>query len=341
MDKQTKEKKVSDRYAQMLHQYIQHGSEDALYNAQQLSKSMIDKGVSPEEIVGFHIESIKKDFLNIQPEVLQSFDFLLEIMIGYGIQYREHVSLREKQIQLQSEIEIAAKMQQTLLPPIPSSIPSDLELGICSVAAKRMSGDYYHVFVDNSGYLCLAVADIIGKGIPAALCMSLIKYAIESLVDHPLDPHTLLSSINRVVEKNIDINMFVTMVYGTYCFSDHVFRYASAGHEPSLYYSAQDDQFYDLEAKGPVLGLTHEATYQEQSIEVQPNDIIILFTDGLTEIRVEEERFIERDEIKELFNEYKHLPAQEMADSIHKQLLKLSDFELQDDQTIVVIKRSA
>lgn len=339
MNKQIRTDDVAGLYAQLLKQYIQYSSEDDLYNGQQLSKSMIDQGISPEEIVGFHIESVKKHIPHLPLEVRHSFDFLLEVMIGYGIQYREHISLRERQIQLQSEIDIAARMQQTLLPALPTALPSSLQLGVCSVAAKKMSGDYYHIFWDKSGYLGVSVADIIGKGIPAALCMSLIKYAIESLVDHPLDPHALLSSINRVVEKNIDVNMFVTMVHGMYGLENHVFRYASAGHEPGFYYSKEEQQFFDLEAKGPVLGLTSESEYQEYALDVQVGDMIILFTDGITEIKEHRGRFIERDEIKDLFYQYRHLPAQELADMIHQRLLQLTQFELQDDQTIVVLKR--
>lgn len=339
MDKQIGTEDVGALYSQLLRQYIQFSSEDDLYNGQQLSKSMIDQGISPEEIVGFHIESIKKHIPHLPAEVRQSFDFLLEVMIGYGIQYREHISLREKQIQLQSEIDIAARVQQSLLPPLPTNIPSFLELGVCSTAAKKMSGDYYHIFMDSKGYLGISVADIIGKGIPAALCMSLIKYAVESLVDQPLDPKALLSSINRVVEKNIDIHMFITMVYGAYHLKKHTFCYASAGHEPGFYYSAKDNYFYDLEARGPVLGLTQEAYYEEQEIRVQEGDMLVLFTDGITEIKNQQGQFMERYELKDLFYQFKHLPAQELVDTIQQQLLQLAQFELQDDQTIVALKR--
>jgi sigma-B regulation protein RsbU (phosphoserine phosphatase) len=332
------EQKVREQYQDILNKYLQKTAENHLYEGQQLSKSMMEQGVSPEEIVGFHIEVLKKSLPNLPPDLLNAFNFLLEVMIGYGLQYREHQSLREKQIQLQSELDIAAEMQQTLLSTVPKDIPG-IELGVLSKAAKKMSGDYYHLFMDSNDYLGIAVADIIGKGIPAALCMSMIKYAIESLTDQPLDPNALLGSINRVVENNIDPNMFITMIYGSYNFKTHHFRYATAGHEPGLFYCAQKDAFYDLEIKGPVLGLSCDSMYIDFTKQVNPGDMIILFSDGVTESKKDGE-FIDREGLITLLHQYKDLPAQSMAEAVHEEILKWSDFELNDDQTIVVLKRN-
>jgi sigma-B regulation protein RsbU (phosphoserine phosphatase) len=331
------QEKVSEQYQNILNKYLQKTVENHLYEGQQLSKSMMEQGISPEEIVGFHIEALKKSLPDLPPELLNAFDFLLEVMIGYGFQYREHHSLREKQIQLQSEIDIAADMQQTLLPTVPRDIPG-IDLGVISKAAKKMSGDYYHFFMDSNDYLGIAVADIIGKGIPAALSMSMIKYAIESLTDQPLEPHALLGSINRVVEKNIDPTMFITMIYGSYNIKNHHFSYATAGHEPGLYYSAKQDTFNDMEIKGAVLGLSCDSMYVDFTKQVEPGDMIIMFSDGVTESK-KDGAFIDREGLISLLHRYKNLSAQQLVEAVHQELLKWSDFELDDDQTIVVLRR--
>lgn len=326
------------QYEMLLKNYLKQRKESDLYEGQQLSKAMIDEGISPEEIVGFHIESIKKTMPHLPAEAFYSFDFLLEVMIGYGLKHREYQSLREKQIQLQSELQIAAEMQNTLLPPVPHNIP-EIELGVISVAANEMSGDYYHFYKDGNGYLGLAVADIIGKGIPAALSMSLIKYAIESLKEQPLEPHAVLGSINRVVENNIDPNMFITMIYGSYNIYSHEFRYATAGHEPGLYYCAANDSFIDLEYKGAVLGLSSNSMYVDFSIQLEPGDMLILFTDGVTESKNDGE-FVERKDLIHLLHRLKELPPQQLVEAVHQELVAGSDFELRDDQTIVILKRN-
>jgi sigma-B regulation protein RsbU (phosphoserine phosphatase) len=331
------EQQVRVAYETILKNYLRSKQENYLYQGQQLSKSMMEYGIAPEEIVGFHIESMKKHLPHIQPEVIHSLDFLLEVMIGYGLQYQEHQSLRESQIQLQSEIEVAAEMQQTLLPEVPRDTPN-IDLGVLSVAAKKMSGDFYHFYHDPNGYLGIAVADIIGKGVPAALSMSMIKFAIESLPEQRLEPHALLGSINRVVENNIDTSMFITMIYGSYDYRNHQFQYATAGHEPGLYYSSKRNEFEDLSFKGLVLGLSSDSTYTEFKKDIDLGDMIILFSDGVTESK-RNGQFIDRKELCSLIHKHKSLPAQQMVESIHQELLAWSDFELTDDQTIVVIKR--
>jgi sigma-B regulation protein RsbU (phosphoserine phosphatase) len=108
--------------------------------------------------------------------------------------YREHQSLRDRQLELESEIAVAANMQQTLLPEvIPYS--ESLDNGVISVPAHKMSGDYYHYIKDENGCVGVAIADIIGKGVPAALCMSMIKYAMDSLPEQRLQPAALLETL--------------------------------------------------------------------------------------------------------------------------------------------------
>lgn len=329
---------MKEQYRTFLNQYIASKKEVDLYRGEQLSKEMLETGVSPEELVSYHIETIKTEHPDLPEDVIRSFNFLVEVMVGYGIQYREHQSLLQKQIQLQSDIEVAAGMQQTLLPDVPHHIPN-IDLGMFSVAAKQMSGDYYHFnYKPYRGYLGMAVADIIGKGIPAALCMSMIKYAIESLPEYNLEPHVLMENINRVVEKNIDPSMFITMIYGAYDLKTHLFQYATAGHEPAIYYSQNDEMYYDLQSKGVVLGLNPDSTYTCFEQVIHPGDMIILFSDGVTETQ-KDGRFIQRQDFIQLIREYQHLEAQHMAEELQQALLAWSDFDLKDDQTIIIVKR--
>jgi phosphoserine phosphatase RsbU/P len=259
----------------------------------------------------------------------------LEAMIGYGFAYREHQSLRDKQQQLESEIEVAASMQQTLLL---SDVPEveELDIGVVSVPAKKMNGDYFN-FVKSGSSISVAVADIIGKGIPAALCMSMIKYAMDSLPEEQMKPHLLLENLNRVVEQNINTNMFITMFHGVYEPDKHKFHYAGAGHEPGFIYHAKEDQFEDLMAKGLVLGVSRTTTYHPYEREIQVGDMVILLSDGVTECRTSK-GFIEREEIVSLIRKYMDLPAQEIVENVFQELDRLQEFELRDDFTLIILK---
>lgn len=329
---------LQKQYERLLTSYIKDPKEDHLYSAQQLRKWILEHRVPPEELVNFHINTMKKLLPDLPPEVKDSFDLLIEVMIGYGVAYQETEKLVNRQRELEYEIEVAVGMQQTLLPPSPPPLP-DVDIGILSVAANRMSGDYYN-FVDHGiGSLGVAISDIIGKGIPAALCMSMIKYAMDRLDDQPLSPSEMLRDLNTVVERNVDPSMFITMVYGVYDSLNHTFRYATAGHEPGFFYHANEKHFTDLESRGLVLGVARDVDYPEYTLSLSKGDAIILFSDGVTECQVGEE-FLQRDTLKELIGEHLNLPAQQAVEAIHQKLFEMANYQIRDDQTILIIKRT-
>ncbi|WP_100406111.1 PP2C family protein-serine/threonine phosphatase [Bacillus solitudinis] len=328
---------AEEAYKYILKTFINSKSEEGLYEAEQFSRMMLENLVSPEEYVNIH-RSVLEELYPALPEGVQdSFELLLEVMIGYGLAYREHQSLRDRQRELESEIDVAANMQQTLLP---TEIPTvdGLDIGVISIPANKMSGDYYHFVKDDNNCIGIAIADIIGKGVPAALCMSMIKYAMDSLPEQRLQPGALLENLNRVVEQNVDDSMFITMMYGSYDPRAHEFNYSGAGHEPGFYYSAQEEQFEDLLTKGLVLGISRKTKFREYHRKVKPGDFIVLLSDGVTEGRVDDQ-FIEREEITQLIREYMHLPAQEVVKSVYDELAKLQDFSLKDDFTLMILRR--
>src|SRR5699024_12821952 len=101
-----------------------------------------------------------------------------------------------------------------------------------------MNGGYHHFIKEKDGSFGIALADVIGKGVPAALCMSMIKYSMDSFPEESMNPQTILKSLNRVVERNVDPSMFITMFYAQYLPSESLLRYSSARHEPGFYDSA-------------------------------------------------------------------------------------------------------
>ncbi|MDT8862714.1 PP2C family protein-serine/threonine phosphatase [Alkalihalobacillus sp. MEB130] len=328
---------LQETYKRILTTFLRKKSEQGLYEAQQFSKVLLEHQVSPEELVSVHREVLEDLFPAISDEVLGSLDLLLEVMMGYGLAYREHQSLRDRQRELESEIEVAANMQQTLLP---NDIPSvdSLDIGVVSVPAEKMSGDYYHYIMDDQQCIGVAIADIIGKGVPAALCMSMIKYAMDSVPEQRLQPAALLESLNRVVEQNVNDNMFITMMYGSYDCRSHEFQYSAAGHEPGFYYRAALDQFEELYAKGMALGVSKKPVFREYTRQINQGDMIVFLSDGVTESRIGD-HFIEREEITDLIRKYMHLSTQEIVDSVYYDLAKMQDFELKDDFTLMIIRR--
>ncbi len=325
-----------ERYRQLLNSYLSDRQEDQLYEAQQMSKWMIEQKIPPEEIVSMHAEVVKEHLPHLPEEVQHSFNPLIEMMIGYGAALREHENLLHRQRELEYEIEIAVGMQQTLLPDAPPDTP-DLDVGVVSVPAQRMSGDYYNFVNHGGGSIGVALSDIIGKGIPAALCMSMIKYAMDQM-DNSSGPSEILRRLNIVVERNVDPSMFITMVYGVYDTNRHHFQYATAGHEPGFLYKDREEDFEDLNTGGLVLGVTEGIDYEEYGLDLAPGDTVILFSDGVTETRIDGE-FLGREPLKELIRSHLHLPAQEAVESIQQDLYEMVNYQLKDDQTILLLRR--
>jgi phosphoserine phosphatase RsbU/P len=328
---------VGKQYKDLLKHYVDSRKEENLYFGQQFSREFIEKEISPEEVISIHKNALADVYPDVPDKVLHSFDFLIEMMIHYGLALREHQSLIRKQEEIQMEMNLAAKVQDTLLKTKKPDF-EELDIGFITEPAKKMSGDYIYFLSDNRYEASVAVADVIGKGIPAALCMSMIKFGMDSLQNENTSPHNVLDIVNRIVEKSVDDSMFISMFYGKYDARDSSFAYASAGHEPALMYKASEGTFTELDAKGLLLGVQQNVVYEEQSVFLEEGDFIAMMTDGVTETRTED-GFIDDEVIKAIMLEVKDESAQTIAETVYNKLSHLQDFQLRDDFTIVIFKK--
>lgn len=312
-------------------------TERNLYIAQNFTRQLIQKNISPEDVISIHKNAVEQIFPNQMNESQPAYDFLIEVMVHYGMAHREHQSLLQKQAEYEMEMKIATNIQKTLLK---TYVPNmkNIDIGMISVPIRKMNGDYVHFFHDGEEYLSVAVTDVVGKGVPAALCMSMVKYGLETLVYAYKDPSYVLEVINRVIEKGVDDSMFVSMFYGCLNVEQNIFSYASAGHEPALHSSAKNDQFFTLEAKGLLLGVLSETNYTFHEIVLEENDLIIMMTDGVTEFRVKEE-LNSREVITTLIKENRHLSAQQLCQLLYKEIERVQNFKLFDDFTVVILKK--
>ncbi|WP_088840521.1 PP2C family protein-serine/threonine phosphatase [Listeria sp. ILCC797] len=332
--------RFNEQYKEILFEYLQHQDEEILYSCEKLTKVAMENNIPPEEIINIHRSVLEEYDSNLPEHVRKSFDVLLEMMIGYGLAYLEHISLRTEQRALRSEIEQAETIQKTLMK---TDLPCQegMEFGVVSRSARQMSGDYYSFIRDElvPDKVSVALADVVGKGIPAAFSISMIKYALNNMVGEKFTPRTVLESLNEIAEENINDNMFITMFFGVYHADAHLFEYSSAGHELGLHYQAETATFSDLYAKGLPLGVDKQAQYREFEKEVAEEDVIFIMSDGVTEAKVGND-FIERDDLIKIFDTYIHLEPQKMVEAIYNHLLKMQNFLLHDDFTLIAIKRS-
>lgn len=324
-------------YTDLLEKFLQTNDEKYLMKAKVMSSSFVNRNIFPEEIVRIHMKAMDSIYGETVSEYKQSLQFLLESLIAYRVANSKFEQLNTERLELKSEMQVAANMQKTLLK---TEIPTykTLDIGAISVPYRQLNGDYYHFTEGENGILNFGIADVIGKGVPAALSMSMIKYAMDIFYDESMCPPTVLRNLNHIVERNVTANIFITMLFGQYNLATNVFKFASAGHEPGFIYRKATDRYEEMEAKGIVLGVVKKAQYEEYTLEIEVGDSIILLTDGVTECK-RGDRFITKQELIEVIQRFSHLSAQEQVESVYNYFEQMDDFQLKDDFTLLIIKR--
>lgn len=330
--------KLLIRYKQILSDYISNRNEQDLYIGQNYIRQLIQKNVAPEDVINIHRKAVEDIYDQLPKSLTHAYDFLIEMMVQFGLKFREHQSLLVQREELRIEMDIAVKIQNLLLK---TKIPKleQLDIGMISKPIRKMNGDYvYFLFDEHQNYLSVAVADVVGKGVPAALCMSMVKNGLETLEYANHNPSYILEVLNRIIEKSVDDSMFVSSFYGRYDIRNGVITYSSAGHEPALYFNSKNEIFYDLESKGLLLGVMPEVKYPQFTVQLEENDFIIIVTDGVTELSNYDVRE-SRNLLNEIAFSLRHLSAQEMCEKIYLELQRLEDYNLHDDFTIVILKK--
>ena len=184
------------------------------------------------------------------------------------------------------EIEIAREVQERLFPQEMPALPGASVAGHCR-PAQGVGGDYYDVFPLQDGRLGLAIGDVSGKGISAALLMASLRASLRGVtLDNPRDFALLMDKVNRLVYEASADNRYATFFFGALNPVTRVLDCVNAGHNAPLILRQKADgssEILRVEADGPVVGLLPFAPYSEQSLQLQPGDLIVTYTDGISE----------------------------------------------------------
>lgn len=251
---------------------------------------------------------------------------------------RLHKSLLEK-TQLEQEVRIAREIQLKFLP---SEMPriSGLELAARNVASQMVSGDYYDFIPIVAGQWGVVIGDVAGKGISAGLIMSAFRASLLAEIRNNFALSTILSKVNKLLWETTDTNRFVTAFYGVLDEQQRVLTYSNAGHNPPLLFRS-GGRVERLEEGGTVLGAFPDPSYVEHRVRLQPGDLLLLYTDGLTESHNAEGEELGVAGLEALLQKLCHEPAQVIADSLVEEATRHSAQRIpEDDATLVVVKVS-
>ena len=248
------------------------------------------------------------------------------------------------QERMRRELALAAEVQQRLLP---SCAPQGAAMevsGFCE-PARGVGGDYYDFINFDNSQLGLAIADVAGKGMPAALLMSTVQATLRSLTARNGTPanyelSSVVSKLNRLLFNTTNGEHYVTFFYATFDQKTQRLTYVNAGHNPPLYLqSDSNSEFRLLTSGGLVAGAFEHSSYEQETVQMKPNDLLFLYTDGLTEALNEEGEEFGTSRIMETLKAIASLSADQIRDVVVRRVKEWCDgMSLYDDLTFVVMK---
>jgi sigma-B regulation protein RsbU (phosphoserine phosphatase) len=257
---------------------------------------------------------------------------ILKTQIENGYAERKLQCLRKEQ---EREIIEARGIQRRLLP---GEIP---QIDGCRIAAawrpaRTVSGDYFDVlkFSDTKAALC--IADVAGKGMPAALLMSNVQAAVKSFASESISPSELCDRVNHLVTSSIGEDRFISFFYAVADAQQKKLTYANAGHNPPVLVR-RDGTCARLEPTGAVLGPFPNWSYQHNEMDLETGDRLLMFTDGVTEVRNAIGDEFGEERLIELLIENRELDAEALRDRIVQTVVDYGGGEFHDDATLMVL----
>lgn len=246
--------------------------------------------------------------------------------------------VREQRDEYQSDLGLAAQVQQQVLP-APRTFPG-LELAGTMHAARLLGGDYYDFFQISDDIVDVVIADVSGKGAAAALLMPSLSVALRLRARELSGPAAIMKDLDGVLKQVTRPASFVTMFYARFHLGAKTLEYANGGHNPPILLRPGGETRL-LEASGPILGILDNAEYSDVTISLETGDILALYTDGVTEQEDNQAEQFSVDRLEQVLVEHGHDSAVAAVDAICEAVPAFAGrVEQSDDFTVVVAKVS-
>ena len=310
---------------------------DPVYvNARNSTRSeMVAPIISNDEVIGvFDLES---DQFNAYSE--DDLDVLMMLASQVAI-IIEKVMLHEQLIEkkrLEGQLEVARQVQLELLPARDPELVG-FDISAYNFPTEEVSGDYYdwvRIYDDQIG---VVIADVSGKGVPAAILMAFLRASLRAATHIGYATHISMAKVNFLLWESIESNQFVTAFYGILDAQKGTLAYSNAGHNPPLLVNAAGTSRYIDKGEQP-LGMFRETRYHEYHLEFEPGDVLVLYTDGATEANSPSGEEFGRERLAQAVKKAYDRPAREMIASLQMEILEwTANAGSNDDVTFFVIK---
>jgi sigma-B regulation protein RsbU (phosphoserine phosphatase) len=239
---------------------------------------------------------------------------------------------------MERELQVAREVQASLLPRETPRVPG-WEFAAQWQPAREVAGDYYDFIPGAGGRLGLVIADVSDKGMPAALFMALTRSIVRASVDGAPSPAEGIARANRLICADSTSGMFVTLFYALLDPATGEFTYVNAGHNPPLLYRADQDGLTQLTLTGMVLGVIEDAPFEQHTLRLNPGDLILLYTDGVTDATDAHWHDFGMERLERVVLDHRNAPAADVMAALEQ---AIGDFAGSaapfDDMAMVVMK---
>jgi len=243
---------------------------------------------------------------------------------------------------VETELKAARRIQASLLPRIFPPFPDrkDFDLHAMNEPATFIAGDFFDFFFIEPDKLAFVIADVSGHGIPAALFMAVSRTAIRTFALADQSPREIVDRVNKVLSADNDDMMFVTLFYGHYDIGTGDVTYVNAGHNPP-YIVRHGGRLETLAATGPLVAAWEDISYAERTVRLNPGDLLVTFTDGVTEAHASRDNVLYGDErLQRLLGEISGEPVAQICGRIYHEADNFAEHERHDDITLLVLRRN-
>ena len=251
----------------------------------------------------------------------------------------QNTILLHKEIQqekLQSQISVASEIQRLIVPEVLPEV-AGFEMSACYIPSQGIGGDFYSVIPLNEEEIVFCMADVSGKSVPGALLVSTLHASLKAYLEFTSDLKKVMQKLNELIINLSTSNKFITLFIAKYNASKNKIYYISAGHNPQLV--LRDDELIKMESSGVCIGII-PFDYKIKTVELQKNDLILLYTDGIVEARNKTNKIYGEERLLDVIKKNKNNSCKVIQEEILK---SVNDFALnpskQDDLTMLVMRK--
>lgn len=237
---------------------------------------------------------------------------------------------------LERDLELAAKVQKQLLPQELPILPG-IQIAAHSEPAHIVSGDYFDFYEYPDNSQGIAVADVMGKGLPASMLMSKLQACLRILGPENNELPSLATRLNELLRYNLTLIRFISLFLIRLDLKVKKLHYCNAGHNPGIWWDTDTSSIQLLKPTGPAIGLSHTAEFSSKNIQLNSGDLIVIYTDGIVEARDDNSEEFGQQRLENFVKENKDKSAKEFLSDFRKSFKEFTK-NIQDDITILVLK---